>query len=657
MQRSTFFICTALMEIKHLLENTLRKEPNYLTDNGDIKKWVVISKAQNFDETLLSLLISEPRLKTEFFKEIQNHWIFDQNRFADFIEQKEYLEDSFTRYKNKIGLSIGNKFLSQRNEVSLVWPYKDCILEGGQSREEQKRNEIFFNELLAQDEITQLLEPKVLTNPKHFTLESEQAFEKFNRNEQGTITDNLLIKGNNLLALHSLKKEFTGKVKLIYIDPPYYFRENKGNDAFTYNSNFKLSSWLTFMRSRLIIAQKLLSKEGILFVQIDDDGQAHLKILIEEIFGSKNFVANFIWTRKKKGSFLSSKVRKMTEYIICFQKDENVQISLFGENAYTEKLQPIVKRTNSQKELFIKREIISTTLKDGFYENGLKGNTETGVNFLNNFEVKNGLIVSDLTFIARSVWSQEFLDNEISLGSKITLSTLFGFNVLRHNQDEKFKAPSTLINDKNGVGTNEDATAELAELFNTEIGEIFSYNKPVSLLKYLINMVSQNSVDNIILDFFAGSGTTAQAVLDLNKEDGGNRQFILCEQMDYIEKVTTERIKKVIEKNQEGSFIYFELKKYNEIFIEQIQEANTAEQLLAIWEAMKEHSFLNYNIDIKAQDAKIEEFKALNIEQQKQLLVELLDKNQLYVPLSAINDAQYTVTEEEKTLTKAFYKP
>ncbi len=152
-----------------------------------------------------------------------------------------------------------------------------------------------------------------------------------------------------------------------------------------------------------------------------------------------------------------------------------------------------------------------------------------------------------------------------------------------------------------------------------------------------------------------GSGTTAQAVLDLNKEDGGNRQFILCEQMDYIENVTTERIKKVIEKNQEGSFIYFELKKYNEIFIEQIQEANTTAQLLAIWEAMKERSFLNYNIDIKAQNAHIEEFKALNIEQQKQLLVELLDKNQLYVPLSAINDAQYGVTEEEKTLTKAFY--
>jgi adenine-specific DNA-methyltransferase len=646
------------MEIKQLLETTLRKEPNYLTDNGEIKKWVVISKAQNFDETLITLLLDEPRLKAEFFREIHGHWIFDQNRFTDFIEQKEYLADSYTRYKNKIGLTIGNKFLNQRNEVSLVWPYKDCILEGGQSREEQKRNEIFFNELLAQDEITQLLEPKVLTNAKKISPSppKERGWgEVFNRNSEGTITDNLLIKGNNLLALHSLKKQFAGKIKLIYIDPPYYFRETKGKDSFTYNSNFKLSTWLTFMKSRLLIARELLSSNGIIFVQIDDDGQAHLKIMLDEIFGSNNFIANFIWTRKKKGSFLSNRVRKMTEFVICYQRNETTQISLFGENAYSDKFQPIVKRTNSEKKLTISKNIVNTSLSDGIYESGSRGNIETGITFLEDFEVKKGVVITDISFIAKSVWTQEFLNEEISKGSKIQLSNRFGFNVLRHNQDDKFKAPSTLINEKNGVGTNEDATAELAKLLNTEIGELFSYNKPVSLLKYLINMVSKDEETPIILDFFAGSGTTAQAVLDLNKEDGGNRQFILCEQMDYVENVTSKRIQKVIEKNNEGSFIYLELKKYNETFVEQIQEAQTTEQLLEIWEAMKERSFLNYNIDIKAQDTHIEEFKALTLTEQKQHLVSLLDKNQLYIPLSAMNDADYGVSEEEKAITKAFY--
>ena len=262
------------MEIKQLLENTLHKEPNYLSDNGEVKKWVVISKAQNFDETLIGLLLSEPRLKSEFFREICGHWIFDQNRFTDFVEQKEYLADSFTRYKNKIGLTIANKFINQQNDISLVWPYKDCILEGGQSREEQKRNEIFFNEIIAQNEISKLLEPKVLTNAQYFNKDGTKPFQKFNRNKEGTITDNLLIKGNNLLALHSLKKEFTGKIKLIYIDPPY----NTGKDGFQYNDSFTMSSWLTFMKNRLEIARLLLSIDGIIFIHMDDKYKDYLKV-------------------------------------------------------------------------------------------------------------------------------------------------------------------------------------------------------------------------------------------------------------------------------------------------------------------------------------------------------------------------------------------
>ena len=162
----------------------------------------------------------------------------------------------------------------------MVWPYKDCILEGGKSCEEQKRNEIFFNELLAQDEITQLLEPKVLTNAKHFTLNSENTIQKFNRNEQGTITDNLLIKGNNLLALHSLKKEFSGKVKLIYIDPPF----NTGKDEFKYNDRFNHSTWLTFIKNRLEIAKRLLSKDGIIFVHVGNEEASYVQILLDEIF-------------------------------------------------------------------------------------------------------------------------------------------------------------------------------------------------------------------------------------------------------------------------------------------------------------------------------------------------------------------------------------
>ncbi len=270
------------MKLYTTLEQQLKKEPNFVTDNGELKKWVVLNKAQNFDEELIGLLLDNADLKEKFFVNVKGTLVFNQNLFVQFLEQKNYLNDSYTQYKNKVGLTIDGKYLKQRNEVALVWPFKDCILEGGQSREEDKREEIFFNEILAQDEITQLLEPKVLTNAKRIDKDGEKPLDQFNRNEKGTITDNLIIKGNNLLALHTLKEEFAGKVKLIYIDPPY----NTGGlgDTFTYNNNFKRSTWLTFMYNRLIAAKDLLRKDGILIVAIDENEQPHLGVMLKEFF-------------------------------------------------------------------------------------------------------------------------------------------------------------------------------------------------------------------------------------------------------------------------------------------------------------------------------------------------------------------------------------
>ncbi|GAA4977766.1 site-specific DNA-methyltransferase [Algibacter aquimarinus] len=202
------------MKLYEALEKQLKKENNFLTDNGELKKWVVINKAQNFDADLIELLIGNNELKEKFFIDIKGTLVFNQNLFVQFLEQKNYLNDSYTKYKNKVGLTIDGKYLKQRNEVALVWPFKDCVLEGGQSKEEENREEIFFNEILAQDEITQLFEPKVLANAKTFNKDGEQNFKGFTRDAEinkkrglpkDTITDNLILKGNNLLALHSLK--------------------------------------------------------------------------------------------------------------------------------------------------------------------------------------------------------------------------------------------------------------------------------------------------------------------------------------------------------------------------------------------------------------------------------------------------------------------
>src|SRR5690554_6233979 len=354
------------MKLYKTLESQLKKEPNYVSDNGELKKWVVIDKAQNFDEELIELLLKEPTVKSSFFKEIAGITVFNQSLFLRFLEQKNFLNDSYTQFKNKIGLTIDGKYLKQRNEVALVWPFKDCVLEGGQSREEDKREEIFFNEILAQDEITQLLEPKVLTNAKTFDKDGEHDFKDFTRDAElnkkrglpeDTITDNLIIKGNNLLALHTLKKEFAGKVKLIYIDPPY----NTGSDSFQYNDNFNHSTWITFMRNRLREAYKLLSEEGAIFISINHIELSYLSILLDEIFGRENKLPLITLKAGTTASYRSINdcPVNVTEYVVAYSKTSNFKPnSVYRESGYSEDYSHYISNKNDEPE---KWELISLT--------------------------------------------------------------------------------------------------------------------------------------------------------------------------------------------------------------------------------------------------------------------------------------------------------
>lgn len=662
----------AILELVLKSESNTVKQLQLLDNQGNLMLNKIHDLVDKTDENLIGLLLENKELREKFFIKIKDVYVFKTNDFKFFLDENK-IDNSYTQYENRIGLTAGGKFLKDSADVVLDFPYKDCILEGGQSTEEgtdiyfewdekdghylekkAKRKEIFFNTILAKDEIDRLLEPKAFTNIKKYTANGEENITSFNRDENGTIKDNLIIKGNNLLALHTLKSEFAGKVKLIYIDPPY----NTGNDSFVYNDNFNHSTWLTFIRNRLLVAKELLREDGLMFVSIDDNEQAYLKVLMDEVFEKKHFITNFVWTRKRKGSFLSKKVRKMTEFIICFSKSEG-DLSLFGENAYSDKWQPIVKRTNSLKKLSFPKNIIQTTLKEGFYEKLFRGNNETGISFLNDFNVKDGLIVSEIEVEGKFVWTQQFLDNELKNGSKISISNKFGINVLRYDQSEKFKAPSTIINGDNNVGTNEEATQELADMFDVEIGTIFNYNKPVSLLKYLINMVCFEDKNAIVLDYHCGSGTTGHALLELNKIDDGNRKFIMIEQMDYAETVTAKRISKVIENDKVGSFIYLELAKNNQNAIEHIQSCKSYQDLVNYFEEMCNKYFLHYNVkakDFREVICKEENFKKLTLEQQKTMFAKMLDLNQLYVNVSDMEDSRYALSINDIAVTKDFYQ-
>ena len=217
----------------------LKTDLRFVDDEGELIKAAVIDRAWKIDRDLVKLLLSDSEIEKKFFDEIERHWIFNINTFIKYISDKNFLANSYTRFRNKVGLNIGGRFLRERGEVSLVWPYKDCVLEGGQTKEEEKRKEIFFNEILAQDEIDRLFDPKVLINFKRYTPDGEQKVTDIKRDENGTIKENLIIKGNNLLALHILKTQFRGKVDLIYIDPPYNPPSNA--NTFCYNNNFNHS--------------------------------------------------------------------------------------------------------------------------------------------------------------------------------------------------------------------------------------------------------------------------------------------------------------------------------------------------------------------------------------------------------------------------------
>jgi adenine-specific DNA-methyltransferase len=638
------------MKIYAALEKVLKKEPNFISDNGELKKWVILGKVQNHDVELISLLLDDSELREFFFFKVKDALVFNQSLFVQFLEQKNYLNNSYTAYKNKVGLTIGGKYLKQRNEVCLVWPFKDCVLEGGQSREEDKREEIFFNEVLAQDEITQLLEPKVLTNAKRYSVNGEESLDKFNRNEQGTITDNLVIKGNNLLALHSLKKEFAGKVKLIYIDPPY----NTGNDSFQYNDRFNESTWLTFMRNRLVVARDLLASNGTIFVQCDDHEQAYLKILMDDVFNSQNFVETFIWKNTDNAPALSKKTRKNIEFIHCYEKVIDASKSYVGRDSDNDNA-PLLNSGNPITILEFEPETIQFRIPDGVYRNEIYDKVE----LLNELIIENGKNKNAIKLKGQFKWQQSFLNEEVKKGTYFLIKTN-KFSIRYQREVASNMAPDKLIDDLYlskaiGIETNEDSKKHIEALklkFN-------SYPKPETLIAFLIKAVTKEH--DIVLDYHLGSGTTAATSHKLN------RQYIGIEQMNYIDDVAVERLKKVIRNEQGGisrsvnwngggEFVYFELKRYNQEFIDLIESAKNSDELLTVWEEMKIKSFLNYNVDIKKQEVHLSSFKELSLSEQKQHLVEILDKNQLYVNLTSLNDGSFAVTEEEKAITKDFYK-
>ena len=645
------------LNLFHELEAILRMNSRYCMEDGTLMKNKIIEDALSLEPELLKYILSHEGLKKNFFCEVNGVMVFDKVKFQHFVMNKSFLPDSYTSYKNKIGLTTDDgSFISESRHVVLAWPYKDCILEGGQTKEKAKRDEIFWSETLAPDEINRLTEPKAFAGFKRYDKDGEHDVEHL------LPTDNLIIKGNNLLALYSLRKMYTNKIKLIYIDPPY----NTGNDGFGYNDNFNHSSWLSFMRTRLMVARDLLSSDGLIFISIDTSRNnangvvgspemPYLHIILDEIFGRKNFIGHLHWKKKKQPSFLSKIAGEMDSVLIYAKDESNIGKLQMGQTTDTTKRidnadNPYSERTITKGIRFMGEP--NFVIKKGKYQN----KTMT-TEFLQDVVVKDGRTQNDFKAIARYRTSQSEI-NKFCLQDLMYITANCSFR--RFKTKDEMDAGKTITDLLLDWGQNQDATEELRKLFEiTNDEKAFDNPKPELLMSNIILVATEKG--DIGLDYHLGSGTTAAVAHKLE------RQYIGVEQMDYINTLDIPRLQKVIEGEQGGisksanwqgggSFVYCELAKANQQFVDEINKAKSHKALVAIWQKMQSTGYLNYKINVSTFEENAKDFESLSFDNQKRFLIECLDKNMLYIPVSDMESEEYAVSEEDKRLTKEFYK-
>ncbi|MFP6190321.1 DNA methyltransferase [Helicobacter pylori] len=540
------------------------------------------------DEKLLTFMLEHENAndyKNAFFKIIANSLVFNEKALLECLETKE-LEKSFTRFKNKIGLYSQGGLIKSSELVVLNFPFKDNVLLGNAKDNSTKSNELFYHEILHKKEIDTLLSPKALC---HFEMHGQGDLESALKDKN----TNYLIKGNNLIALHSLKKKFAKKVKCIYIDPPY----NTGNDSFNYNDNFNHSSWLVFMKNRLEAAREFLSDDGSIYISLDYNEVHYCKVLMDEIFKRENFRSEIIW----RMGFLSGYKTAAKKYI------RNHDTILFY--------------SKSDNYLFNKTYIENKDFLQLLTKNEVQ-------NAFKKFSFPQEKVDDFLTFI-----------NHENRGEKYPLEDTWNSN--------KWDKLNSIAIDSSVSRVDETIVID---------GENFKGQKPESLIQRILE-VSTNEND-LVLDFFAGSGTTCAVAHKMK------RRYIGIEQMDYIETITKERLKKVIEGEQGGiskkcdfkgggSFVYAELKEVNLEIKRQITNAKSKSECLKIFNDLSER-FLK-RTDCKTDEIHSEEFHNLDLNEQKRIYCKLFDSNEDYLNLGDIDEDAWGIDGITKKYNEIFY--
>jgi adenine-specific DNA-methyltransferase len=657
-----------MQNLYHDLGELLKGNKEFFV-NDKLNKSRIADAAYKYSETLLTILLNNDGLKKRFFKEVAGATLFMQREFLNFLNNKSFLKDSYTEFKNKIGLQDDKgEYFRENKDVVLVFPYKDCVLEGGQDKEEQKRDELFYNETLAPDEITRLFDTKALTNFKLYDSKGEQKLTA--KSEIDLSHQNLILKGNNLLALHSLKKikSIAGQVKLIYIDPPY----NTNTDEFNYNDKFRQSTWLTFMKNRLEIAKSLLADDGVIFVQISDVRVGVLRVLMDELFEPGNFINQITVRTKSPSGFktVNLGVFESAEHILFYGKNKRKwkyrpqYVRSDYDNNYRFEVINIDDKYSKWKIRSIE-EIISKT--DGF-KTVKEAKERSGAGVFNEKMAEYALLNSRKVFRYTEINDDAGKETlEAKKRSIVTPDKVI--EVQREDKDNRYVINGNELSFYSKkireIDGEQVPTVMLTNIWTDIAWEgiakeggvtLKKGKKPERLLRRIIEMSTREG--ELVMDFHLGSGTTAAVAHKLK------RRYIGIEQLDYAENSGVTRLNNVINGDKTGitkfagwegggNFVYAELKRYNQFYIDEIEKSKDTKGLRGLYEKMKGEAFFRIEVDHGKWDNG--NFEKLSLKKQKEILCECLDKNHLYVNLSEMEDSHYKMNKDDIALNRKFY--
>lgn len=602
----------------------------------ELNRSKITDDLRNYDEALLSKLFEVEFIKQHFIKEVAGQKLFQIEKLEEAILYNDYWDTSYTKYENRVGLASKGKFLQDSQDVVLDFPFKDGVLTASMTKEDSEDgyDDAFLNEVIEKDEIDRLFDKKILTNVKRFgdnsSVSVDNGIVSFDKEK-----DNLIIKGNNLLALHTLKEFYAGQVKLIYIDPPY----NTGNDGFRYNDRFNHSSWLTFMKNRLDIAKGLLGENGSIWVNVDSNEGHYLKVLMDSIFERENFIADVIWNHTKQSKNDERFFSRHYNNLLVYSKNKSL-MNDFKLPRTEENNKNYKNPDNDPKGLWRLGDVRSPSLRD---------------------TLKFNIIAPDGTVINPPDngwrWSKESIEEKIRTKEIIFKPDNSGIIRKIYLANQNGRTPENVWYGENS-GTTREANSEIKELFGSSV---FSTPKPERLLQKIIQIATNEN--DIVLDFFMGSATTPAVAMKMN------RRFIGIEQMEYINTIAVPRLQKVIAGEQGGiskdvdwqgggSFVYAELFPKNMGYLQDIIHSKTMEELKSVYERMLQGTNTDEPADIsfRADLSKIDWAKGSD--ENKRLLVKLLDKNGLYYNYSEIDDknVRELISDEDYAFNKAFYE-